>query len=66
MENKSEVFYTIATETVQPIANDNLGRELTDVELGKLRDAFIECDAVYTGIWEAVSAAIKYVLENKE
>ncbi|GMX58511.1 MAG: hypothetical protein MCSN_1650 [Candidatus Microsyncoccus archaeolyticus] len=66
MENESEIFYTIATETVQPIANDNLGRELTDDELKRLRDAFIECDAVYTGIWEAVSAAIDYVVKNKE
>jgi hypothetical protein len=66
MKNESEIFYTIATETVQPIANDNLGRELTDDELKRLRDAFIECDAVYTGIWEAVSAAIEYTLKKNK
>jgi hypothetical protein len=37
-------LYIIWTETFQQFASDNLGRELTDIELNRLRVAFIDND----------------------
>lgn len=70
MENtniqKTITFYRIDEGFVQQIISDNLGRELTEIELKRLLLELVENDRVRELAYDMILTAAREVMDNKD
>lgn len=65
-EIPSENLYEIDTETVQSLAEANLGRELTKQELKRFCWALVESDDAQHALTEAIITAAEDAMDNSD
>ena len=53
-KEKNEIFYSLCTEDIQNVAEENFGRKLTSREIKKVLDPIADRMPWYDAIYEAI------------